>query len=226
MTLGELLVAMTITLFVMGALVGLLHGAQGTFQALPEAADMEQRLRAGVDALSRDLLMAGAGRQHGSLDPCEDEVSVLPSRSDAISIVFVPRSQTGSLTRTYYLDSDPSTSVSELIREDAGGSRIPVVDHLVRVAFAYFGDGSTPLDPAALEDGPWCDEEGPEPFDADLTRIRRVRVTLRAEAALDSARGPAGQLFLRAGTATTPGRYVPDQEVTFDVSPRNLNLDR
>ena len=226
MTLSELLVAMTITMSVMGALVGLVQGAQETFQALPEAADVEQRVRAGVDALARDLIMAGAGRQHGSLDPCDDEVSLLPYRSNAISILYVPRAQTMSTTRTYYLDTDPSTNTSELRRNDDGVSSVPVVDHVVGLEFAYFGEGPAPIDAASLEDGPWCDETGPQPFDVDVTSIRRVRVMLRVEAALDSMRGPAGVLFLHGGTSRSPGRYLPDREVAFEVSPRNLNVDR
>jgi hypothetical protein len=33
-------------------------------------------------------------------------------------------------------------------------------------------------------------------------------------------------LFARAGTATSAARLVPDQEVQFDVTPRNLNGTR
>ena len=40
----------------------------------------------------------------------------------------------------------------------------------------------------------------PNRFDADLLRIRRVRVTLRVQAALASMRGPAGVLFTHGGT--------------------------
>jgi prepilin-type N-terminal cleavage/methylation domain-containing protein len=83
-----------------------------------------------------------------------------------------------------------------------------------------------PLGAAVLSDGPWCpDASNPNRFDADLLRIRRVVVTLRVESAATSLRGPAGRLFSRAGTAS--GRaFVPDQEVRFDVAPRNLNLKR
>jgi hypothetical protein len=39
-------------------------------------------------------------------------------------------------------------------------------------------------------------------------------------------RGPAGTLFRRAGTSRGGERYVPDQEIRFDVAPRNMNLGR
>jgi hypothetical protein len=78
-----------------------------------------------------------------------------------------------------------------------------------------------------LTDGPWCpDGLAPNRFDADLFRVRKIRVTVRVQSALASLRGPAGTLFLKGGTARTGYRYVPDLEVQFDVTPRNLNLDR
>jgi hypothetical protein len=39
-------------------------------------------------------------------------------------------------------------------------------------------------------------------------------------------RGPAGVLFRHAGTSHSGERFVPDQEIRFDVAPRNLNLGR
>jgi hypothetical protein len=49
-----------------------------------------------------------------------------------------------------------------------------------------------------------------------------VRVTLRVQSAIASLRGPAGTLFRNGGTARGSDRYVPDVEVRFDVTPRNL----
>ena len=87
---------------------------------------------------------------------------------------------------------------------------------------------ATPVEllPNMLGDGPWCTDAGHvNRFDADLLRIRRVRIKLRVQAATASMRGPAGALFTRGGTATA-GAYVPDQEVAFDVTPRNLDPGR
>jgi hypothetical protein len=83
------------------------------------------------------------------------------------------------------------------------------------------------LTQAQLTDGPWCpDAARADRFDADLLRIRKVRVDLRVQAALSALRGPAGILFTRGGTSTSSTRYLPDQEIRFDISPRNLNLGR
>jgi prepilin-type N-terminal cleavage/methylation domain-containing protein len=96
-------------------------------------------------------------------------------------------------------------------------------------ALAVLGAGPAlvPLSAATLTDGPWCpDAVNPNRYDADLLRVRRVTVTLRVESAAASLRGPAGQLFARSGTSTGVHSLVPDQEIRFDVAPRNLNLER
>jgi hypothetical protein len=83
------------------------------------------------------------------------------------------------------------------------------------------------LNDAQLRDGPWCpDASNAHRYDADLLRIRRVSVRVRVESALAALRGPAGNLFLRAGTSRSARYWVPDQEIRFDVSPANLNAGR
>jgi hypothetical protein len=46
------------------------------------------------------------------------------------------------------------------------------------------------------------------------------------QAALASLRGPAGTMVLKGGTANASDRFIPDQEIQFDVTPRNMNLGR
>jgi hypothetical protein len=116
---------------------------------------------------------------------------------------------------------------------DTQGSWLPgenctfrVVDdiHVPRLA-VLAGGALAELPPVLLTDGPWCpDPSAQNAFDADLLRVRSVRVTLRVQSAVASLRGPAGTLFLNGGTARGADRYVPDLEVQFDVTPRNLGL--
>lgn len=95
------------------------------------------------------------------------------------------------------------------------------------------GSGPVVMNAGMLTDGPWCPSElsskgdpMPNRYDADLLRIRSVRVTLRVQVANDLLRGPAGTLFRVGGRSTGGERFVPDQEIRFDVSPRNMNLGR
>ncbi len=388
-SLVELAIAMTVTAMVIGAAFALVSPSQAMFQVQPEAADLQQRVRAAVDALQGDVMGAGAGIDSGrSAGPLSDHVAaVLPYRAgdvngdvaagrffrpDAITVLSVTSIQaqaavthativgtqlvvdavpncggvpfdrvcgfspgtrvilfdpggawdlgsvntivgatllvdhvgpmssshdSGDATiaaidvHTYYSKPDPSTGAHQLVHYDGHVTDMPVVDHLVGLQFEYFGDPSPPmllpgvdlhaeqgpwttygpkpppagvddpvdgwpagenctfalvegmqvprltalpgafssvrLDPSMLSDGPWCpDAASPGRFDADLLRIRRVRVVLRFEAAADSLRGPASALFARGGTSTSAQRLVPDVEVRFDVTPRNLNLAR
>jgi hypothetical protein len=79
------------------------------------------------------------------------------------------------------------------------------------------------LTSAQLTDGPWCpDALSANRWDADLLRIRRIGVTLRVESAVAAMRGPASALFAHGGTSTSARKWLPDQQVTFQVSPRNL----
>lgn len=382
-SLVELLVAMAITLVVAATTLSLLGPAHDAFQVQPETADLQQRVRVGIDALQRDVLMAGAGMYaagdvgplHQFLPPVmpyrafgagSDAAAGTYFRTDAISVLFVPStasqstlaepvpagtldaaiedpatcpaataSQTcglatgdqvlmfepsglwdvfavdrsgggGALTLkgprparafamgadvtevravTYALKADPASRANQLVRSEGLAPAQPVFDHIVKLEFQYLGEplpprvldesetrprvtyglapppvdaplarwppgencvfalvegehqprlgvlgapGSlVPLVPAMLTDGPWCpDADAPNRFDADLLRIRRVHFTLRVQTPLLMLRGPAGILFTNGGLANAAGRSVPDLEVQFDVSPRNMNLKR
>jgi prepilin-type N-terminal cleavage/methylation domain-containing protein len=100
-------------------------------------------------------------------------------------------------------------------------------------ALGTSGEGLVQLTRTRLTDGPWCPsdvsldgEPVPGKFDADLLRVRQLRVTLRVQVANETLRGPAGPLFRVGGSSPGGARYVPDQEIRFDVSPRNMNLGR
>jgi len=87
--------------------------------------------------------------------------------------------------------------------------------------------GLVPLAAGQLTDGPWCPNvANANRWDADLLRIRNVSVTVRLQSANASLRGPAGALFTYGGTSRGGIKWVPDQEIRFSVSPRNLNLGR
>lgn len=86
------------------------------------------------------------------------------------------------------------------------------------------GGSLAPLPLSMLNDGPWCGANGSR-FDADLLRVRKVRVTLRVEATQSSFRG-TGEAFVGAGTSRSGGRTVPDYLLGFEVAPRNLHLSR
>jgi len=55
---------------------------------------------------------------------------------------------------TYFLMDDRTTGVSQLLRYDgAGGADVPVADHVVGLAFEYYGDAEPPTLVAGLDPG-------------------------------------------------------------------------
>ena len=66
-TLVELLVSTAIMMTVTAGVFTVMNPSGGIFQAQPEMADVQQRLRVGVDTLKHDLVMAGAGAYSGAL---------------------------------------------------------------------------------------------------------------------------------------------------------------
>jgi hypothetical protein len=383
-TVAEMLIASAIMLTITGTVFSLLNPAQGIYKTQPEVADVQQRMRVGVDSLSKDLMMAGAGTYFGTsagalvnyfapIMPYRiitDPAAGVYFRSDAISLVYVPPtpsqttvreempqnsqefkvnaqsncpknkqlqlcgfrdnmrvmifSPTGAwepttltnvqdpalhlqhsgklrnsyplgswitqvATQTYYLKTDVATNTYQLMYTDGDSVGLPVVDNVVKLEFQYYGEPQPPallpgksladavgpyttygpkppvlgvdnpndtwpagenctfmvqngqqvprlpllevghaqvaLPANILTDGPWCpDSQTFSPYDADLLRIRKIRIKLRVQAGPASMRGPTGVLFTRGGTATS--RLVPDQEISFDITPRNANLGR
>jgi prepilin-type N-terminal cleavage/methylation domain-containing protein len=382
-TLMEMLVAMGIMVLVMGGVFAVFNPAMGTFQAQPEAADLQQRLRLAVAGMSDVILQAGAGTyranaagpltnvlapvmpyRFGSLlsDPRQqtffrtNTLSVLAVPGDAAeSVVTAPVASTlsdiqiGTVTacppavaacgfqtgdralifddgggfdtftvtgitggntlqhandalsktygvgsrvteismHTFYLLSTESTGTYQLMHYDGDRTDESLVDNVVGLSFEYLGDpeppalvrtpsdstgpwttygpkppalgvdnpddawpagencafavvagahsprlsslgaGSlVPLTQARLTDGPWCpDINSPNRFDADLLRIRTIRVSVRLQTGVASLRS-ASSAFTRQGQGRNTTALVPDQEIRFDVAPRNMNLSR
>ncbi len=111
----------------------------------------------------------------------------------------------------------------------AGENCVFAVDagaHVPRLPALGGGQGLVPLSAAMLTDGPWCPGAGSRAYDADLLRIRRIRVRVRVQVASEGLRGQAGLLFSRGGSSTRADRFVPDQQIDVDVAPPNLSFGR
>jgi prepilin-type N-terminal cleavage/methylation domain-containing protein len=91
---------------------------------------------------------------------------------------------------------------------DAAGSPVPGL-----LSLTAEGGSLAPLPLSLFADGPWCGA-GTTQFDADLLRVRRIRCTIRIEAAQPLHRRPG----VRGSVA--------DYTLTFDVTPRNLGAAR
>src|SRR5438045_46217 len=180
----ELTVAMTIMLAATAGVFALMLPSHGTLGAQPEVADMQQRLRVATDALSRDVIAAGAGAFAGA-DGTPLNGSVAPIRpyragalradppgtfkTDTITLLSMPRTAVRSgaaQSATYWQQSDDASGTYQLMFYDgtANGADVPVVDHVVSLELEYWGDAQPPTMIRALSDpiGPWT-TYGPAP---------------------------------------------------------------
>jgi hypothetical protein len=115
-SLLEAVLAISIAITVTGAVFTVLGPSRGIVEAQPEFADMQQRLRVGVDTLLRDLMMAGAGAyagtntgslvgqfapilpfRRGSSAAYDDGPGVF--RADAVTIAYVPSTSLQTILR-------------------------------------------------------------------------------------------------------------------------------
>lgn len=113
----------------------------------------------------------------------------------------------------------------ELRTFDGDRSDLPIVNEVADLRIEYLGqavDGTLEaLESAALEDGPWRGT-GAEPYDADLLRLRVVRLMLRLQSAQPLYRGTDPAWFRHPGTAVDPARMVKDVTLRTTIAPRNL----
>ena len=121
-SLLEALIATTITVAVTAGVFAVVGSSQRIADTQPEFADMQQRLRVGVDVLRHDLLMAGAGAYAGtgSGSLVARFAPVLPFRrgasaayddgagvfnANAVTIVYVPSTASQTTLRLALTDS-------------------------------------------------------------------------------------------------------------------------
>lgn len=210
-TLIELVVSMAIMLAVTGSMFGFVHAARHAFEIDLERSDMQQRARVSMDALYRDLVMAGAGLQTPAVAPFRrgDNNPDLPGAvfADRVSVRYVPPDATQAITITYAVGAD-AAGVPQLMRYDGRITDLPVADYISECRFEYFDASGQPIALTRFADGPWIPNGvDPDRFDADLQAIRRVRVVVRVRA-----------------TRTFAGVPLTDLRAVIDVSPRNVNL--
>ncbi len=111
---------------------------------------------------------------------------------------------------TYWLQRDARTNVSQLMKYDGQWTDLPFADNVSELRFEYYADSLTRLDAASLTDGPWL----PDPafahrFDADLLRVRRVRVAVRARANVAWLHAPIAERGIELEIAPRSGASLP-----------------
>ena len=128
-----------------------------------------------------------------------------------------------ALTFQYFGDPSPPTSPRPPIGTanclyDAAGALLGGMSILPTA-----GGTLAQLPLAGFTDGPWCGA-GSNRFDADLLRVRMVRVTLRVQVSNVMMRGRSAD-FLVPGL-NRGARTIPDYTLRFDIAPANMGSSR
>lgn len=184
-------------------------------------------LRPGT-ASSGDTLMVGDG--HLGNQPLIDHVTRLEFDllGEPRPPVFRPAAARSPAT---YGPSPPALAGDDPRDEWGAGEnctfQVSGTSRVSRLGALSGGSGLAVLAPSLLTDGPWCpDGASANRYDADLLRVRAVRVRIRAEASRQAARGSDATLFLHPGSSRDRSGAAADQEVVFDVVPRALQAGR
>ncbi|MPY91396.1 MAG: hypothetical protein GEU99_26245 [Luteitalea sp.] len=120
---------------------------------------------------------------------------------------------------------DPAPPVSPL---PSPGEASCVIDRDGSAVLPPLGPVPAPLvelPPSAFADGPFCGEPANR-WDADLLRVRAIRVQVRVQAQDPAVRGRDARFFVNPGHATRSRLLVPDFGWELHVAPRNLNFGR
>lgn len=165
---------------------------------------------AAAEAVSRTYYLDAAQRQLRQYDGNQSDAPVVDG---VVGVTF-----------SYFGDPNPPTAPQPALGVanclyDAAGRLDPSLTVLPSSGAALV---ALPL--SMFADGPWCGTGGAR-FDADLLRVRSIRVNVRVEATQPSFRGQ-GADFAHPGLATDAWRALPDLRLSFDVAPRNMNLRR
>jgi hypothetical protein len=206
----DLVVSMAMTIVVIGVVFQLLNPAHGLFEVGLEQADMQQRGRASMETMVRDLHLAGAGAVLPAIAPYRRGLMNPDSAGaafvDRVSVAYALPAES-PVTVTYWTRIDRD-DVPQLMKYDGAGTDVPVSDFVSRLRFAFFDGNAQEIGLGRFSDGPWIpDAVSPTRFDEDLRTIRRIRVDLGIRPA---------RVLLRT--------RVREQTFAIDVTPRNLGV--
>ncbi len=168
-TIVELIVAMAVSLLVMGAICSTFLSQNKSYLAQEEVAAMQQNLRAAMFYMQREIRMAGC-------DPFEiGGIGITAANANSISFTEdVTGNTTGSPPDGDVLDANESITYSmnggNLTRNTGGGNQV-VAQNIDALDFVYL-DGSSP--PVVLNPG------GGNVAAGSLSTIRSVEITIVA----------------------------------------------
>jgi len=133
LTLIELLIALTVSAFVMAGLYRTVIGQQKSYTVQEQVVDAQQNVRAAVDRMTREIRMAGYRKDllATAVTP-GNNVNHVGKSDDQITVVIANKAITYSLQ---WDDADPDKPV--LVRSENGGDGEVLADNVENLQIKY-----------------------------------------------------------------------------------------
>jgi type IV pilus assembly protein PilW len=223
-TLPELVVAMAITLILVGAVYATYKSQQDSYVVQDQVVEMQQNLRAALHMMASDIRMAGYNPTGVPNLACF--VAALPAAptpaaaTDATQIAFTADAGDGANNGNGIIDSDNSEQIAyrldatkrQLLRFGGASGWLPVADDIEALNFVYLDGGGNVLN---LTDP------------TNLMNIRRIEITMLARTQrMDRDFTNSDTFTNQRGTwnFTAPGDNFRRRLITTTVVCRNMGL--
>jgi len=160
-TLVELMVSMVLSSMVIGAIYGVYTIQQRSYTVQEQVSEMQQKGRAALDFMARDIRMAGYNTPDGSCS--SGNISIAQSE-----VLKFETCDTGTKTEVrYFLDDAYKSSgmnngiTDDLFREENSGTDQLIAEGLDALEFQYFDKEGNPL-----------------PFPVNTKEIRSIQISV------------------------------------------------
>lgn len=167
-TLVEMLVALAVASIVLAVIFGVFAGLVRSYTTQNVAAEVQQAVRAGIDYMAEDIMMAGFNPRAGSFIAIEEAGSTrIRVRSDRNTDLEDSSPDFADIAYEY-------NAVNSRVDQTEGGSTQPYIDNVTNLTFIYRN--------AAGED--LINDLGkPDPISSDIDRadIRTVEISITVQ---------------------------------------------
>jgi len=161
-TIVELLVAMAISLVVMGSIYSVYRSQQKSYLVQEQVAVMQQNLRAGMTMLTRDIRMAGYNPPLATNPFATTTLGITSASPNALQFTRFDPVTTTVETISYALQNN------DLFRNDDGVNQL-VAENIDALNFVYLNQSGTVLD-----------DDGDGNVTANIPNISSIQVTMIA----------------------------------------------
>lgn len=130
-TLAELMVALAVASIVLAVITGVYAGLMRSYTTQNAAAEVQQTVRAGIDYMAEDIMMAGFNPRNGSI------IAIEEAGSTRIRVRFDRNTDLQDSTPDFGDVAYEFNTADSRIDQTEGGSTQPYIDNVTNLTFTY-----------------------------------------------------------------------------------------